>query len=675
MTELKSPGSRVVLVGTQACANDAAPPVPAVESTMEDLAHVLRNRCGVRSEQIIRILDSADPMRMGLAVAEAADQATDVLLVHYVGHGFVSADGELYLATRATDPNANRLEHSSVPFTTIRRSLLKSRARAIVVVLDCCFSGRAIGTLSSQDPIDLADVHGGYILTSAARDQVALAPPGAPHTAFTGELIRLLDRGDPTGPAQLSMRDVYRGLDRELHRRGLPRPRQRGSERIDDLVLAPNAAHTSAPALLPASPAERAVIRQRKRMFAVLAATAAVLVAAVATPALWSGDGPESQGRPDPPSASGLSLPVPTNPTGTEASASPEPPPSSPMPCVERADEAGCDFPAGSTARGADGSLVTVQRAGTDVHRYRQQANGSWAGPENIGGGVSEVPVIVPDANGRMVAFAVNKDGKLRYNLSAGGAVRAAKSAWRTMGKVDNVQGRPAAIQNSDGKLEVFFRGKANTLWHITQRNPGEDRWVGPEPMHGAGDEIPSIFGDPKVHIDQYGYLRVFALDLETKRLRTWAQHGSEKDQWGEHSDQPFGDKPLAAPPTVTLGGDGLLHLFALDELGVLWQVSEKSEAPNTWPGRWLPVPGFNGVYTGQPMSATNEAGEVFVFVRPKEPADRVAYASLDRAEPDGRNPLMLNRHMNVLWSVTPDRNDRLVVQGELNGEPVADSP
>ncbi|MCX2730151.1 caspase family protein [Saccharopolyspora sp. NFXS83] len=673
MAELNSPGSRVVLVGTQACANDAAaPPVPAVESTMEDLAHVLRNRCGVRSEQIIRILDSADPMRMGLAVAEAADQATDVLLVHYVGHGFVSADGELYLATKATDPNANRLEHSSVPFTTIRRSLLKSRARAIVVVLDCCFSGRAIGTLSAQDPIDLADVHGGYILTSAARDQVALAPPGAQHTAFTGELIRLLDRGDPSGPAELSMRDVYRGLDRELHRRGLPRPRQRGSERIDDLVIAPNAARISAPALLPATPEERVVIRRRKRLLLALAATTAALVAAVATPVLWSGSESDPQARPAPAPAPSLSSPVPAKPPGAETPAPTENATSSPVPCGERTDDAGCELPAHSTARAAAGSLVTLQRAGADVRRYRQRPDGSWAGPENIGGGIGGDPVIVPDANGRLVAFAAGKDGGLRYNLSAGGAVRSTKSAWRTMEGVDEVKGRPTAHQDSDGNLEVFVRGDSDKLWQLTQLEPGKDLWSDAVPMRGAGDGVPSISGDPKVHIDQHGYLRVFALDLETKRLRTWAQRGSAKDQWEEHPDHPFGDKPLAAPPTVALGGDGLLHLFALDELGLLWQVSELPGAPNVWPGAWEVVPALKGVHTGQPMSATNGAGEVLVFVRVKDPADRVVYASLGRPED---SVVELDQPMNVLWSVTPDEDDRLVVQGVHNDVVVTGSP
>jgi hypothetical protein len=36
-------------------------------------------------------------------LAESAQQAQEVLLVCYVGHGLVSSGGELYLATQSTE--------------------------------------------------------------------------------------------------------------------------------------------------------------------------------------------------------------------------------------------------------------------------------------------------------------------------------------------------------------------------------------------------------------------------------------------------------------------------------------------------------------------------------------------------------------------------------------------
>ena len=80
----------------------------------------------------------------------------------------------------------------------------------MVVILDCCFAGRAINTLASYDAedqaADLASVQGGCVLAAAARDELALAPLNSVRTAFTGELVDYLDYGDPGGPQWLTLR-------------------------------------------------------------------------------------------------------------------------------------------------------------------------------------------------------------------------------------------------------------------------------------------------------------------------------------------------------------------------------------------------------------------------------------------------------------------------------------
>ncbi|TCO55723.1 WD40 repeat protein [Actinocrispum wychmicini] len=228
--------------------HDAAsglPSVPAVPGTLADLGQTLVERCGLRADALCFVRDSGSPTDMGIALAEQAERAEGVLLVYYVGHGLVSPGGELYLATRATDARPNRVAHTSLAYAAVRSCLLDSPARAVVVVLDCCFSGRALGVLGGSDDAaaDLARVHGGFVLTSAASNEVALAPVGQAHTAFTGELIRLLRQGDPEGPQQLSLRHVYRYLSQALSARGMPKPHRRASDWVEDLVLAPNPAY------------------------------------------------------------------------------------------------------------------------------------------------------------------------------------------------------------------------------------------------------------------------------------------------------------------------------------------------------------------------------------------------------------------------------------------------
>ncbi|MGH3826119.1 MAG: caspase, EACC1-associated type, partial [Pseudonocardiaceae bacterium] len=243
---LTGAGVCVLLVGTgQHTAGSELPDLPSVTTTVTDLATTLVRRCGARPERVRTLLDPASPLEFGRELTAAAAQAEDVLLVCYLGHGLLDARGELYLATQATENLRDGLGYTALPYAALHAELATSPARSVIVLLDCCFSGRASG---SPYPADLDGVattrsSGGYLLASAAPEEVALAPIGERHTAFTGELIRLLHDGDPAGPPELTLDHLYRCLDRVLPEQGRPRPRRYAAGRAGELPLAPNPAY------------------------------------------------------------------------------------------------------------------------------------------------------------------------------------------------------------------------------------------------------------------------------------------------------------------------------------------------------------------------------------------------------------------------------------------------
>jgi WD40 repeat protein len=254
---LAAPGVRVLLAGTgNHLPGSALPAVEAVGPTLAAVGDVLADRCGVRQASMRTVADPVDPLVLGTALAEAAEHATDVLLFYYVGHGLVSADGELHLATFATGDISRGLAYRALPFSAVRDALNGCAARAIVIVLDCCFGGRAGGPIGAQsdDGFATAQVRGTYLLAAAAHDEQALAPAGERLTAFSGALVDLLREGDPRGPRSLTLGHTYRYLSQALPARGLPRPRRHAGGLADDLVLAPNAAYQH-PVPAPAPPA------------------------------------------------------------------------------------------------------------------------------------------------------------------------------------------------------------------------------------------------------------------------------------------------------------------------------------------------------------------------------------------------------------------------------------
>src|SRR5262245_60388263 len=164
---LASPGTRVLLTGTGShAAGSALPAVAAVAPTIVALGQVLVEQCGADPAGLRSVVDPPDPLVLGDALARAASDATDVLLFYYVGHGLVGADGELHLATRATHGDSRSLAYQALPFAAVRDLLQGCRARANVIVLDCCFAGRARGPVGapSDDGFATAQVRGSYLL-------------------------------------------------------------------------------------------------------------------------------------------------------------------------------------------------------------------------------------------------------------------------------------------------------------------------------------------------------------------------------------------------------------------------------------------------------------------------------------------------------------------------------
>lgn len=233
--------STAVLIG--AATFDHLPGIPAVVNNVADLAAVLGapDLWGLPKEQVIVVPDPNEPREVLSALHDAATRTKDTLLVYYAGHGWFTDTCGLTLSTRVTEQH--RARYTAVQYADLRDIVDRSRARRRVVILDCCFSGLATSVghrVASTAPE--TDVEGGYVLTSADRDEVSHAPAGQRHTAFTASLWRALHGGITTAGECLTLEDLYREVLREMTRRGLPRPRCSQSGLMGHFALVRNRA-------------------------------------------------------------------------------------------------------------------------------------------------------------------------------------------------------------------------------------------------------------------------------------------------------------------------------------------------------------------------------------------------------------------------------------------------
>ncbi|MFX0576962.1 caspase, EACC1-associated type [Nocardia nepalensis] len=227
--------SRAVLIGASRYINGAAlPNIPAVERNLIALEAALTDApTGTLASQHCTVVsEPTSTAEFGGAIATAAAEATDLLLIYYSGHGLVDDRGRLHLALSSTDPARPRW--TALPFEVLREEIMSSPATTRVLVLDCCFSGRAIEAMADQQGVITGqiDVAGTYTLTSTAANALAHAPVGATHTAFTGALLATL-----SAPGPLTLDDLFQRVDRHLMANAHPRPQRRAVNAAGDLAL------------------------------------------------------------------------------------------------------------------------------------------------------------------------------------------------------------------------------------------------------------------------------------------------------------------------------------------------------------------------------------------------------------------------------------------------------
>ncbi|MFE5098148.1 caspase domain-containing protein [Streptomyces sp. NPDC056638] len=252
--------SRIVLVGPAYYEDPQLENVPAIVNNISDLAQVLTNEKlgGFNPFHCIAVPSAAGVAQVGDVLVRAAEEAEDLLLFYYSGHGLLGPRRrELYLSLAAT--RHDQLAFTAVPFEAVRDACLQSRATSRVVILDSCYSGRAIGdTLAGNDEVDEAvlgeiEVSGAYTLTSSPANRAALVLPGERHTAFTERLLAMLSAGSPAAGTMISLGDIYRHLHTRLRAEGLPLPQRCGVNNADLLGLVRNVQSGRAPGDAPAA--------------------------------------------------------------------------------------------------------------------------------------------------------------------------------------------------------------------------------------------------------------------------------------------------------------------------------------------------------------------------------------------------------------------------------------
>lgn len=222
--------SRAVLIGVTTYEHESMDPLPAVANNLATLSSLFTDPdvWGLAPEHCTTLLNPQSAGEVLDAVNRAAREAREALVVYYAGHGLLDDRSELYLAMSDTDKS--RI-FRGVRYDDVRREVVGTalKCHSKVVILDCCFSGRALlGGMGGQGEVaNHASIDGTYLMTASAETRMAMAPIGEEYTAFTGALVENLAEGLADGPDLLDLETLFFHVRARMLERNFPVPQQR----------------------------------------------------------------------------------------------------------------------------------------------------------------------------------------------------------------------------------------------------------------------------------------------------------------------------------------------------------------------------------------------------------------------------------------------------------------
>jgi hypothetical protein len=192
------------------------PPLRGPEADGEMLGRALVDPAfGFFNSSHVKVLQNASSLEIQEAASRffSLAQPDDVLLFYFSGHGR-KRSGKLYLC--ANNTHSDHLPATSVSNDTLNDIIDDSKARAKILILDCCYSGAFKGDEQTEL---LLWAEGRYVLMATSPVDVApdATEAGQP-SPFTKVLVEGLLHGaqDSNRNGHVNLRDIYRYLVEQL---------------------------------------------------------------------------------------------------------------------------------------------------------------------------------------------------------------------------------------------------------------------------------------------------------------------------------------------------------------------------------------------------------------------------------------------------------------------------
>lgn len=165
----------------------------------------------------IKVLTNPDSQELRILLADIfTNQAknNDMILLYFSGHGKLSSEGDLCLCTQ--DANPVLLDTTAIDLPWLKKKIDSTHASQVVILLDCCYSGAAIGSFKgSMDDVikkGIGPGKGKYLVTSSNAIQPSLELSSDDISLFTKWLLSGLESwdADVNGDGIITIEELYK---------------------------------------------------------------------------------------------------------------------------------------------------------------------------------------------------------------------------------------------------------------------------------------------------------------------------------------------------------------------------------------------------------------------------------------------------------------------------------
>ncbi|TAL90819.1 MAG: PIG-L family deacetylase [Candidimonas sp.] len=216
-----------------------------------------------------------------------------------------------------------------------------------------------------------------------------------------------------------------------------------------------------------------------------------------------------------------------------------------------------------------NGVAGVLARDATGHLWFKTQAGGRlWPAWQSINGpSVISVPLVTRNADGRMALLALGNDGLFHYGAPQ--SIRPDASwEWSALPELARFLPDVAVALDADGRLTAFAANREGGLWTSSQSEPGVGAWT---PWRQIGGVTTS--GGLAALRNGQGLIELYARDKKTGHMLkiSQSQHAAANNQWETAADMGFS---YVGHPAIGLDGQGRAVVAALDHAdGSIWLI------------------------------------------------------------------------------------------------------